>query len=162
MHNVLMTEGALLTVMQTTTMTMMMKMIAIMVMTTADTIERAVTTTHNEENGTNLPHHRDALPLCTSNDRNLFLPTLQNTIKKRWLNDKDFCIQVGRSMSQSLTILGLGFGASETEIKVHYQQLVRKHHPDKNDPTITSLNAAEASSFFQLLNNAHQYLKDRA
>jgi hypothetical protein len=39
---------------------------------------------------------------------------------KRWLNDENFCIQVGRSMSQSLTILGLGFGASETEIRVHY------------------------------------------
>ena len=65
-------------------------------------------------------------------------------------------------MFQSLTILGLGLGASETEIKVHYRQLARKYHPDKNDPTITGLNAAEAPSFFQLLNNAHQYLKDRA
>ena len=65
-------------------------------------------------------------------------------------------------MFQSLTILGLGLGASETEIKVHYRQLARKYHPDKNDPTITGLNAAEASSFFQLLNNAYQYLKDCA
>ena len=78
----LMTEGALLTVTQTTTMTMMMKTIAMMVMTITDTIERAVATTHDEENGTNLPRHRNALPLCTSNDQNLFLPTLQNTIKK--------------------------------------------------------------------------------
>ena len=80
---------------------------------------------------------------------------------KRWLNDKDFCIQVGCSMSQSLTILGLGFGASEAEIKVHYRQLVREYHPDKNDPAITGLNASEASTFFQLLNNAHEYLKER-
>ena len=65
-------------------------------------------------------------------------------------------------MFQSLTILGLGLGASETEIKVHYRQLAQKYHPDKNDPTITGLNTAKASSFFQLLNNAHQYLKDRA
>ena len=65
-------------------------------------------------------------------------------------------------MSQSLTILGLGFKASETEIKVHYQQLVRKYHPDKNDPAITGLSASEASAFFQLLNIAHEYLKDRA
>ena len=145
-----------------TTMTIMMKTIAMMAMTTADTIERAVATTHNKENGTNLPRHRDTLPLCTSNDRNLILPTLRNTIQKRWLDDKDFCIQVGRSMSQSLTILGLGFGASETEIKVHYRQLARKYHPDKNDPAITGLNASEASTFFQLLNNAHEYLKERA
>ena len=46
-------------------------------------------------------------------------------------------------MSQSLTILGLGFGASETEIKVQYRQLARKYHPDKNDPAITGLSASE-------------------
>ena len=81
---------------------------------------------------------------------------------KWWLDNADFCAQVGRSMSQSLTILGLGFGASETKIRVHYHQLARKYHPDKNSPAITSLNASEASTFFQLLNNANKYLKDRA
>jgi DnaJ-class molecular chaperone len=81
---------------------------------------------------------------------------------KRWLNDKNFCIQVERSMSQLLTILGLGFGASKTEIRVCYQQLARKYHPDKNSPAITGLSASEASAFFQLLNNVHEYLKDRA
>jgi preprotein translocase subunit Sec63 len=81
---------------------------------------------------------------------------------KQWLNDENFCTQVGRSMSQSLTILGLGFGASKTEIRVHYRQLACKYHPDKNSPAITGLSASEASAFFQLLNNAHEYLKDRA
>ncbi len=80
---------------------------------------------------------------------------------KQWLNDEDFCTQVGRSMFQSLAILGLGLGASETEIKVRYRQLARKYHPDKNDTAITGLTTSEASTFFQLLNNAHQYLKDR-
>jgi len=89
-------------------------------------------------------------------------PTPVEYNPKRWLNDEDFCIQVGYSMSQSLTILGLGFGASKTEIKVHYQQLARKYHPAKNDSAITGLSASEASAFFQLLNNAHEYLKDRA
>jgi curved DNA-binding protein CbpA len=65
-------------------------------------------------------------------------------------------------MSHSLTILGLGLGSSETKIKVHYRQLARKYHPDKNDPAITGLTASEASTFFQLLNNAQEYLKDRA
>jgi DnaJ-class molecular chaperone len=65
-------------------------------------------------------------------------------------------------MSQSLTILGLRFGASETEIKVHYRQLASKYHPDKNDPAMTGLSASEASTFFQLLNNVHKYLKERA
>ena len=80
MHDVLLAESALPTVMQTA-MTIMMKTIAVMAITTADTIERATATTHDEENGTNLPRHRDTLPLCTSNDRNLILPTLQNTIQ---------------------------------------------------------------------------------
>ena len=65
-------------------------------------------------------------------------------------------------MFQLLTILGLGLGASETEIKVHYRQLARKYHPDKNNPAITGLDAAESSVFFQLLNNAHEYLRERA
>ena len=81
---------------------------------------------------------------------------------KRWLINKNFCVQVGRSMSQSLTILGLGFRASKTEIKVHYRQLARKYHPDKNDPAITGLSASEASAFYELLNNVHEYLKDHA
>ena len=81
---------------------------------------------------------------------------------KRWLDDPDFCEQVGRSMFHSLTILGLGLGASETKIKVHYRQLVRKYHLDKNDPVITGLTATEASDFFKLLNNVQAYLKERA
>ena len=78
---------------------------------------------------------------------------------KRWLNDAAFCSMVGRSMSHSLTILGLGLGASETEIKVHYRQLARKYHPDKNNTTSTGLTTTEASDFFKLLNNAHEYLR---
>jgi len=77
------------------------------------------------------------------------------------LNDEDFCIQVGRSMFQSLTILRLGLRASETEIKDHYRQLACKYHLDKNDTAITGPTTSEASTFFQLLNNAHHYLKDR-
>ena len=68
---------------------------------------------------------------------------------KRWLNNEDFYIQVRHSMFQSLTILGLGLGASETKIKVvHHRQLARKNHPDKNDSAITGLTAFEASTFF--------------
>ena len=67
---------------------------------------------------------------------------------------------VGHSMFHSLTILGLGLGASEMEIKVHYRQLVQKYHPDKNDTTLTGLSTPKASNFFKLLNNANEYLKD--
>ncbi len=47
MHDVLLAEGALLSGMQMT-MTIMMKTIAMMVMTTADTIERAIAMTHDK------------------------------------------------------------------------------------------------------------------
>jgi DnaJ-class molecular chaperone len=87
-------------------------------------------------------------------------PTPAEYNPKRWLNDNDFCIQGGRSIIQSLTILGLGFRASETEIKVHYQQLVCKYHPDKNDPAIAGLSASKASAFFRLMKNVHEYLID--
>ncbi len=50
-------------------------------------------------------------------------------------------------MSHSLEILGLGLSASETEIKVHYRQLARTYHPDKNDPTPIGLTTAEALVF---------------
>ena len=82
---------------------------------------------------------------------------------KRWLNDPKFCSMVGRSTSHSLKILGLGFGASEIEIKVHYRQLACTYHPDKNDPIATGLTTAEASAsdFFKLLNNTNKYLKER-
>jgi DnaJ-class molecular chaperone len=65
-------------------------------------------------------------------------------------------------MSHSLKILGLGLGASETEIKVHYRQLACKYHPDKNNTTITGLTAEKAPEFFKLLNNANNYLKEWA
>jgi DnaJ-class molecular chaperone len=63
-------------------------------------------------------------------------------------------------MFHSLAILGLGLGASEIEIKVHYRQLPCKYHPDKNSPATTGLTATEASDFFKLLNNVQEYLKE--
>ncbi len=63
-------------------------------------------------------------------------------------------------VAHSLTILRLGFGASETKIKVHYQKISRKFHPNKNDPAITGLTAIEASDFSKLLNNVQACLKE--
>ena len=62
-------------------------------------------------------------------------------------------------MSHSLKILGLGLGASETEIKVHYRQLARKYHPNKNDCVATGLAVDKATEFFKLLNNVNDYLR---
>ncbi len=69
---------------------------------------------------------------------------------------------VGRSMSHSLKILGVGLGAFKTEIKVHYRQLARKYHPDKIDYVTTGLTTEEATECFKLLNNVNDYLKERA
>ena len=101
-----------------------------------------------------LPPLHHSPPTGNTTDDDVYNP-------KRWLNDPSFCSMVGRSMSHSLKILGLGLGASEMEIKVHYRQLARKYHPDKNDPTATGLTTTEASDFFKLLNNANEYLKER-
>jgi DnaJ-class molecular chaperone len=64
-------------------------------------------------------------------------------------------------MYHLLTILGLGFGASKTEIKVYYRQLACTYHPDKNNPNITGLTAEDASEFFKPLNNANDHLQER-
>jgi hypothetical protein len=81
---------------------------------------------------------------------------------KRWLINPALCSMVGQSMSHLLKILGLGLGASKTEIKVHYRQLARKYHPDKNDYVATGLTTEEATEFSILPNNANDYLKERA
>jgi hypothetical protein len=80
MNDVLLAEGTLPITTQITT-PMRMRAIAMMATMTADTIERAIAMNHDKENDTNHPRHRDALPLCTSNDRKQILPPLQNTIQ---------------------------------------------------------------------------------
>ena len=62
-------------------------------------------------------------------------------------------------MYDSFKILGLGLGATETEVKVAYQTLSRIYHPDyKHDPRRTGMVNKEASDHFKLINNANQYL----
>ena len=107
MHDALLAGGSLLTVTQMTTITIMMKRIAMIAMTIADTIERATVTTHDKENGTNLPHHRDALPLCTSNDRNLSLPTLRNTIQNDGLITRISAYKSGAACLNHSRFLGI-------------------------------------------------------
>ncbi len=65
-------------------------------------------------------------------------------------------------MYHSLKIIGLGLGASKIEIKIQYRQLAHKYHPDKNDCVATGLTMEEATKIFKLLNNANEYLKERA
>jgi len=61
-------------------------------------------------------------------------------------------------MSYALKLLGLGLGALEIEVKIHYRQLAREYHPDKNNQEVTGLTLTEALDFFKLLNNANMFL----
>ena len=65
---------------------------------------------------------------------------------------------VGRSLEHSYKALGLGLGATETEVKVAYRALARIYHPDKHDPARTGMTHADASEYFKLINNAQAYL----
>ena len=65
---------------------------------------------------------------------------------------------VGRSLEHSFKALGLGLGATETEVKVAYRALARIYHPDKHDPAQTGMTHADASEYFKLINNAQAYL----
>jgi DnaJ-class molecular chaperone len=58
-------------------------------------------------------------------------------------------------------IFGLGLGASETEQKVQYRQIVRLYHPDMWNGT-TGLTSEETADFFKLLNNANMFLRGRS
>jgi DnaJ-class molecular chaperone len=62
-------------------------------------------------------------------------------------------------MSHALKLLGLGLGASEMEVKIHYRQLAREYHPNKNNQEVMGLTVTEASDFFKLLNNANMFLR---
>ena len=69
---------------------------------------------------------------------------------------------VGRNIYDSLAILGLTLQDDITErhIRRKYMELARKYHPDKNNPEESGRNHEEATQFFQLLNNAHTYLRE--
>jgi DnaJ-class molecular chaperone len=68
--------------------------------------------------------------------------------------------QVGRSVYDSLKILGLRLGALEREINLAYRRLTYLYHPDKWDQVqaTTGMTLQETTEHFQLLNNAHSFL----
>jgi hypothetical protein len=67
---------------------------------------------------------------------------------------------VGYSLEHSFKVLGLGLGATETEVKMQYRALAQIYHPDKHNSAQTGLTHLEASQYFQFINNANSYLCD--
>ena len=67
---------------------------------------------------------------------------------------------VGHSLHDSFKVLDLGIGASEMEVKVQFRKLSRIYHPDKHNSSQTGMANADATAFFQLINNAYSYLKE--
>ena len=70
---------------------------------------------------------------------------------------------MGKVLYNSLKIFGLGYGAMLIKLKAQYRSFARNFHPDKHPPyrKQTGKTDAEAQQFFQLINNAHQYLQTK-
>ena len=68
---------------------------------------------------------------------------------------------VGKVIYDSLKIFNLGYGATIAEVKAEYRSLARVYHPDKHQPENTGMSNEDAKKFFQLINNAHTYLRSK-
>ena len=68
---------------------------------------------------------------------------------------------VGANLKDSLGILGFSMNeiVTESQVRRRYMELARKFHPDKNNPSTSGRNREEATTYFQLINNAQQYLR---
>ena len=69
--------------------------------------------------------------------------------------------QVGVTLWDSLKIFDLGHAATYAEVKAQYRSMARIYHPDQHNPARTGMTNDQAKEFFQLINNAHEFLKSR-
>eukprot|EP00985_Skeletonema_marinoi_P000351 scaffold126_cov142-Skeletonema_marinoi.AAC.7 len=69
---------------------------------------------------------------------------------------------VGHNLRDSLGIFGLGPSAVWMEVRAEFRQFSRIYiyHPDKHKSTRTKMSDDEAKAFFQLFNNARDFLED--
>ena len=70
---------------------------------------------------------------------------------------------VGTNLRDSLGILGFNLNEilTERQARRRYIELARKYHPDKNVPAESGRNSEQATTYFQLINNAQQYLRNK-
>ena len=56
----------------------------------------------------------------------------------------------GTNMDDSMALLGFNAdsNAKERDVIIACRNLARKHHPDKNDPSLTGVDNAQATAFF--------------
>ena len=69
--------------------------------------------------------------------------------------------KVGHTIIDSLCAFGLDIGTNGIEAKVKYRSLSRIYHPDVHDTEKTGLSHNKAQSFFQIINNAHSFLREK-
>jgi DnaJ-class molecular chaperone len=65
---------------------------------------------------------------------------------------------MGKSRTDSLRALGLHLQATDGEIKHRFRRLSLIYHPDKYNNTL-GISKEEATSHFQPINNAYDFLK---
>ena len=66
---------------------------------------------------------------------------------------------VGRTLLDSLKSMGLNLTATTRDVRTRFRILSMIYHPDKYSPAILDISPLEAQAHFQLINNAHAYLR---
>jgi hypothetical protein len=66
---------------------------------------------------------------------------------------------VGRTLLDSLKAMGLNLTATTREVRTQFRILSMIYHPDKYSPATLDISPLEAQAHFQLINNAHAYLR---
>jgi curved DNA-binding protein CbpA len=55
--------------------------------------------------------------------------------------------------------MGLNLTATAREVRIQFRILSMIYHPDKYSPATLDISPLEAQAHFQLINNAHAYLR---
>ena len=93
-------------------------------------------------------------PPPSQSPRNIVTPSRQES--KNNNTDRDYIYDnFRRVMYDSLKLFGLGFGASETEVKVQFRTMSRIYHPYKHKTEHTGITDEDATTLFHIMSNAH-------